>query len=560
MTTTRRMASRAVTLAFGRGACETAAHFWNIRDDDADGSDVVDWAVDHAERGGGARTSVSDGSSGGHRWVPRYVAFDLSGRARIGTGGREDARAGGSAWDGDVATFRAPATRRSSYARALDREARALANEARVRALTRGEDEEDELELGRRKLGGVGRALELRATGRAPMEPLDDPEDVLRELIEAAAKLDVEVEGWSDYLKVELSERSIFPLVGKWTGIDAFEGFGEGVEWIESEDRREDVRDAIRYWVEECDSLGGFRVLCDDSSGFGGVCARALEDVRDDYNNRTVCVFSTRHPAVKERKRVDMLNSAFAATLLAGSCDLYCPLGACNDYPGMPGAREGSWFHSTAIAALALEGITTPWRLKREVTGATSMHDMCKFMTSRAPGPHATAQAAVCPRVRSTADTDVLKGSMRSVTPGQRRANDDDEDTPFSEFFVARGIAEDATVVDSVLDAWMSRELYRCPRRRCIVDAEIPIPLPYPRLFSPRDPSSVSSMVRLTTSSATARDLDAIHRDFSRASTSSMGKAMLAAWSLDGVERAETIESLMSSARAYAGDTNADDF
>lgn len=552
------MACAAVTLAFGSAACETAAHFWNIRDDDVDALGVVDWAVDHAERTrGGVGTSTNDASNAGPRWTPRYVGFDLSGRARRPA----EAGARASAWDGDVATFRAPAARRSSYARALEREARALASEARVRALTRGDDEDDELELGRRKLGGVGRALELRATGRAPAEPLDDLEDVMRELVEAAGKLDVEVEGWSDYLKVELSNRSIFPLVGKWTGIDAFEGFGEGVEWIESEDRREDVRDAIRYWAEECDSLGGFRVLCDDSSGFGGVCARALEDIRDDYNNRTVCVFSTRHPAVKERKRVDMLNSAYAATSIAASCDLYCPLGACDEYPGLPSARRGSWFHSTAVAALALEGITTPWRLKREVTGATNMHDMCKFMTSRAPGPHATAQASVCaPRVRDIADTAALKDSMRSVTPGQRRANEDEDDTPFSEFFIAQGISADATVVDSVLDAWMSQELYRCPRRRCVIDAEIPIPLPYPKLFSPHDPSSVNSMVRLTTSSATARDLEAIHRDFSRASTSAVGKAMLAAWSLDGVERAETIESLVSSARAYAGDMNADDF
>lgn len=54
--------------------------------------------------------------------------------------------------------------------------------------------------------------------------------------------------------------------------------------------------------------------------------------------------------------------------------------------------------------------------------------------------------------------------------------------------------------------------------------------------------------------------LDAIERDFARASASAVGKATLAAWSVDAVERAETIETLISTARAYAGDSDDVDF
>ena len=151
---------------------------------------------------------------------------------------------------------------------------------------------------------------------------------------------------------------------------------------------------------------------------------------------------------------------------------------------------------------------------------------------------------------------------MRSVTPAmpKRRDDDDDDSVPFAEYFVARGVSDDSIVVNSVLDGVLSKELYRCPRRRCVVGDAIPIPLPFPKIFSPDDPSSVSSLIRLTTSSAMSRVLDAIERDFARASASAAGKATLAAWSVDAVERAETIETLISTARAYAGDSDDVDF
>lgn len=443
---------------------------------------------------------------------------------------------------------------------ALEREARARANEARVRAIVDGrdDDDDDEERARRGKLGGVGRALETGGTG-GERTTLEDPEEITRALIEAASKLDVEAKHWSDYLKVELHARNAFTLAGKRADVDAFEGFGEGLEWMDSEDRREDVRDAVRYWAEDCDTLGGFRVLCDDSSGFGGVCARALEDIRDDYDNRTVCVFSVRPPANKERKRVDMLNAAFASTRIADMCDLYCPLAACDDYPTMPGLRQNEWFHASAVVALAVDGITTPWRLSQNANGAVSMDEMVRFMTNRAPGSHASARASVpAPNVRGAADAAALVASERSMTPSVRPSDAEDEtdDEPFAEYFISRGLARgDAAIANVVLDAASSLALYRCPRRRCVVDAHIPIPLPFPKLFRPPAPISLDATFRLTTSAATARVLDATARDYLRASASAAGKAILRAWSLDDAcESAELLESLRSKARAYAGD------
>jgi hypothetical protein len=327
------------------------------------------------------------------------------------------------------------------------------------------EEEEEATRARRGKLGGVGRALEIGAMDGA-RTTLDDPEAITKELIESASKLDVEAEHWSDYMKVELHARNVFPLAGKRADVDAFEGFGEGLEWMDSEDRREDVREAVRYWAEDCDTLGGFRVLCDDSSGFGGVCARALEDIRDDYDNRSVCLFSVHPPASKERKRVDMLNAAFASTKIADMCDLYCPLAACDDYPSMPGLRQNRWFHTSAVVALAVEGVTTPWRLRKtgqHASAAVSMHEMVRFMTNRAPGPHASARvSAPAPKIRAAEDAAALVASERSVTPSVPPcdAEDDMDDEPFTEYFISRGLARgDGAVANVVLDAASSRAL-----------------------------------------------------------------------------------------------------
>ena len=50
---------------------------------------------------------------------------------------------------------------------------------------------------------------------------------------------------------------------------------------------RENLREDIRKWVEECDYLRGFHVFVDDHSGFGGLC----EKVPKRWEMRTVKAF-----------------------------------------------------------------------------------------------------------------------------------------------------------------------------------------------------------------------------------------------------------------------------
>ena len=70
-------------------------------------------------------------------------------------------------------------------------------------------------------------------------------------------------------------------------------------------DRRENLREDIRKWVEECDYLRGFHVFVEDHSGFGGLCEKVLEEVRDAHGQGvSVLAFCCKNSA-KKRKEAD---------------------------------------------------------------------------------------------------------------------------------------------------------------------------------------------------------------------------------------------------------------
>jgi hypothetical protein len=260
-----------------------------------------------------------------------------------------------------------------------------------------------------------------------------------------------------------------------------------------------------------------------------------------------------------------MLNAAFASTAVGRHADLYCPLAA-DGRSSTPGSR----FRASAACALAMDTITTPWRLKKttDAVGGMSLHDMVRHMTNRAPGSRVYARVSA-PAPSADADADAWTASFRGVSPNEfERDMDDDDDgdhRPFAESFVFRGVRASSSSskssssspsdVVAFADARLARELFRCPRARCATRSPASIPLPFPKFF-PGDGhrSSVPIATRLTSGASSARALAAIESNARRASRSSAGRAALRAWSLDGVEFDDACESLLTQAHAFAGD------
>lgn len=62
---------------------------------------------------------------------------------------------------------------------------------------------------------------------------------------------------WTDYLKAELSSRSVYTVPGIWQGSSSFLGFGEGASVMADSSVKDDVMDRLRHFVEECDRFQG---------------------------------------------------------------------------------------------------------------------------------------------------------------------------------------------------------------------------------------------------------------------------------------------------------------
>ena len=371
-------------------------------------------------------------------------------------------------------------------------------------------------------------------------------EEAAARLEASAARLETpgEVNSWTDFGKALFHPRSACLLTGLWHGVDAFAGFGEGAAWIETEDRREEVRDRIRFFAEECDALRGFNVLLDDLGGFGGFAAAALEELRDEYGSATpTCAHSLRasreelttSSASPDDARGDfraaLLNEALASATLGAECELYAPLQlglrplSASRAKLLAGLDARSKYHGTALAAACVESSSTPWRTRaRDGVGAGDMRATARRVNADGPfvavdawfpcGAVASAgelareeeakqrrraekersgsgfereeearDAAARERAASLADD----ADAVALTPG---CVDRDVVEPRAELYVLRGARTHdgarASVEDARrgLDAALRAATYRVPRTRCVHAAPLPLPLPFPSLFA----------------------------------------------------------------------------
>lgn len=87
---------------------------------------------------------------------------------------------------------------------------------------------------------------------------------------------------WSDYLRCPLHPKTVYPV---HTMGGSFDAFGEGsVIYNESgKVQAQEALDAVRYFLEECDSPQGFQCSVDMNSGFSGYATQMMTELRDAY-------------------------------------------------------------------------------------------------------------------------------------------------------------------------------------------------------------------------------------------------------------------------------------
>ncbi|KAK2518166.1 hypothetical protein Q9233_012677, partial [Columba guinea] len=194
----------------------------------------------------------------------------------------------------------------------------------------------------------------------------------------AAPVQDGPVRLWSDYLNVHLHPKSLYviPQYMHDGECGVLEAFGQGERLLQDPACLEELEDRLHFYVEECDYLQGFQVLCDLHDGFSGVGAKVTELLYDEYSRKGILSWGLTPlagPADHGKNVCRLLNAALGTAHLARHSSLLCPLslrGTLGIKPQPPvrfpyiDYDASLDYHSSAILAAALDALTVPFRLR----------------------------------------------------------------------------------------------------------------------------------------------------------------------------------------------------
>uniref|UniRef100_A0A674GP08 Protein misato homolog 1 n=1 Tax=Taeniopygia guttata TaxID=59729 RepID=A0A674GP08_TAEGU len=183
---------------------------------------------------------------------------------------------------------------------------------------------------------------------------------------------------WSDYLNVHLHPKSVYVIRQYLHDGDCgcLEAFGQGESLLQDPACVEELEDRLHFYVEECDYLQGFQVLCDLHNGFSGVGAKVTELLHDEYSRKGILTWGLTpvlSPVGDLQKSFQRLvNTALGIAHLSRHSSLFCPLslsGSLGIKPEPPVTfpyikyNASLNYHSSSILAAALDTFTAPYRL-----------------------------------------------------------------------------------------------------------------------------------------------------------------------------------------------------
>ncbi|XP_035135427.2 protein misato homolog 1 isoform X2 [Callithrix jacchus] len=258
---------------------------------------------------------------------------------------------------------------------------------------------------------------------------------------------------WSDFLRVHLHPRSIC-MIQKYNHdgeAGRLEAFGQGESVLKEPKYQEELEDRLHFYVEECDYLQGFQILCDLHDGFSGVGAKAAEMLQDEYSGRGIITWGLlpgpyRHGEA-QRNIYRLLNTAFGLMHLTAHSSLVCPLsldGSLGLRPeppvNFPYLRYDATlpFHCSAILATALDTFTAPYRLCSSPVSMVQLADMLSFCGKKVVTAGATIPFPLAPG-QSLPDSLMQLGGVTPWTP-LSACGDPSGTRCFAQSVVLRGI------------------------------------------------------------------------------------------------------------------------
>lgn len=294
--------------------------------------------------------------------------------------------------------------------------------------------------------------------------------------------LDWNVKYWSDYTKVRFHRRTCYALPGLHFGVHPFSLFDEGAE-AAPPTSLEDVYEGLRFFVEDCDSLGGLAITCDTFGGFSGFCERYSTFLRDEIGRQVPMMLfgASSEPlpgsemdaaAMQVALAQGRLNESLLACSLAEIDIQYFPLRA-RATQSMPYAHPAlsSNFQTSAILGMVADGVLAP---TRHVGSSRTMRNVVSLLRP-IPGAFLSGAGLAMPIVepvkfRTSALLEVPGMTRLSIplpSPQASPPNRARSSALAAELVVARGVMGDFPAI-------------------CRTSTRVAIPVPFPRFFDGR--------------------------------------------------------------------------
>ncbi|KAK2830651.1 hypothetical protein Q5P01_018582 [Channa striata] len=339
-----------ITLQLGHYSNFVGTHWWNLQD--------ASLSYDPETPPGEIQSDVlfREGQTlGGHvTYTPRLIVMDLKGSLRTlrQEGRLYDAGKDASTvtWEGNLMMHEESPPEKNSFLEDLDK-------------LDKGEI-----------LADFSSSSQPQHSGSVSVDTVNNR----LAQVQKGYRLEGSVKVWSDFLRIHLHPRTISVIHHYNHDGEAhrLEAFGQGEALLQGS-VLEDLEDKLHFFVEECDYLQGFQVLCDLADGFAGLGSKVTEMLQDSYGGRGILTWGlapVSHPnssPVKDLYR--LLNYTLGTVHLASHSSFFCPLtlrGGLGRRPSPPTAfpylnyDPSLWYHSSSVLALALDALTVPYRLR----------------------------------------------------------------------------------------------------------------------------------------------------------------------------------------------------
>ncbi|KAM9383888.1 protein misato homolog 1 isoform 2-T2 [Pholidichthys leucotaenia] len=338
-----------ITLQLGHYSNFVGTHWWNLQD--------ASLSYDPESPPGEIQSDVvfREGQTmGGHvTYTPRLIAMDLKGSLRTLCQeghlyeGSKDTSA--ITWEGNVMVHKESPPERNSFLEDLEK-------------------------MDGEILAEVDFPSQPQCSGSVSINTVNS--HLAR--VQKGYQLEVGVKVWSDFLRIHLHPRTI-SIIHQYNHngeAHRLEAFGQGESLLRGS-VLEELEDRLHFFVEECDYLQGFQVLCDLADGFAGLGSKVTEMLQDTYGGRGILTWGLMpvshpdSPPVKDLYR--LLNCTLGTVHMASHSSFFCPLtlrGGLNRRTSSPVAftylsyDPSLWYHSSSVLALALDALTTPYRLR----------------------------------------------------------------------------------------------------------------------------------------------------------------------------------------------------